>query len=110
MIVIGTSLKVAPVSEVVGFLPSSIPQIYISRTVSLTHLFSDPSLILADRIQPVSHVDFDIEMLGDCDVVVADLCRRAGWELVHEMIPDGPTVDVQLQQGYESRYIFKQRG
>ena len=34
VIVIGTSLKVAPVSEVVGFLPSHVPQIFISRDVS----------------------------------------------------------------------------
>lgn len=34
VIVIGTSLKVAPVSEVPGFMPRHVPQIYISRTVS----------------------------------------------------------------------------
>ena len=33
VLVIGTSLKVAPVSEVVGFLPPNVPQLYISRTV-----------------------------------------------------------------------------
>lgn len=36
VIVIGTSLKVAPVAEVPGILPRNIPQIYISRTVSHT--------------------------------------------------------------------------
>jgi NAD-dependent SIR2 family protein deacetylase len=36
VIVIGTSLKVAPVAEVPGILPRDIPQIYISRTVSCT--------------------------------------------------------------------------
>lgn len=35
VLVIGTSLKVAPVSEIVGFLPPNIPQLYISREVSL---------------------------------------------------------------------------
>ena len=35
VIVIGTSLKVAPVSEVPGILPPHVPQIYISRSVSL---------------------------------------------------------------------------
>ncbi|KAI9698939.1 MAG: NAD-dependent histone deacetylase sir2 [Candelina mexicana] len=88
VIVIGTSLKVAPVSEVVGFLPPNVPQIYISRT-------------------PVSHVHFDIDMLGDCDVVVAELCRRAGWDLAHEMVPKDQLVDVQLQNGHESRHVFK---
>ncbi|MCJ1387526.1 NAD-dependent histone deacetylase sir2 [Xylographa bjoerkii] len=88
VIVIGTSLKVAPVSEVVGFLPSHVPQMFISR---------DPCL----------HVDFDIEMLGDCDVVVAELCRRAGWELKHDMIPSNQEVVVQLCEGYVSRFSFK---
>ncbi|KAI9874872.1 MAG: NAD-dependent histone deacetylase sir2, partial [Pleopsidium flavum] len=88
VIVIGTSLKVAPVSEVVGFLPPDVPQIYISRT-------------------PVSHVNFDVDMLGDCDVVVAELCKRAGWELKHDMVPKDQNVEVQLQDGHESRYLFK---
>jgi NAD-dependent histone deacetylase SIR2 len=35
LICIGTSLKVAPVSEIIGFLPPNVPQIYISKTVSL---------------------------------------------------------------------------
>lgn len=35
VIVIGTSLKVAPVAEVPGVLPRGVPQLYISRTVSL---------------------------------------------------------------------------
>ncbi|KAI9864884.1 MAG: NAD-dependent histone deacetylase sir2 [Trichoglossum hirsutum] len=88
VIVIGTSLKVAPVSEVIGFLPPSVPQIYISRT-------------------PVSHVNFDLDLLGDCDVVVAELCRRLNWDLKHEMIPKDQRVDVELQDGFESRYTFK---
>ena len=88
VLVIGTSLKVAPVSEVVGFLPPNVPQIYISR-------------------EPCSHVDFDVDMLGDCDTVVAELCRRAGWDLQHEMIPDKSTVEVKLHEGYESRFSFK---
>ncbi|KAI5866377.1 SIR2-domain-containing protein [Durotheca rogersii] len=87
VIVIGTSLKVAPVSEVVPYLPPHIPQIYISRT-------------------PVGHVNFDIDLLGDCDVVVAELCRRAGWDLRHDMVPPGQTVDIRLEDGYTSRHVF----
>ncbi|CZR60989.1 related to sirtuin 5 and related class III sirtuins (SIR2 family) [Phialocephala subalpina] len=90
VIVIGTSLKVAPVSEVVPYLPTHIPQMYISRT-------------------PVSHVNFDVDMLGDCDIVVAELCRRAGWDLKHDMIPEGQVVDVKLQDGFQSRHIFSER-
>ncbi|KAI2636646.1 DHS-like NAD/FAD-binding domain-containing protein [Xylaria nigripes] len=87
VIVIGTSLKVAPVSEVVPFLPPHIPQVYISRT-------------------PVNHINFDIDLLGDCDVVVAELCRRAGWDLQHPMVPPNQKVEINLEQGYRSRHIF----
>ena len=87
VIVIGTSLKVAPVSEVVPYLPSNIPQIYISRT-------------------PVSHVNFDVDLLGDCDVVVQELCRRAGWDLKHPMVKEDAEIEVQLQEGFTSRHLF----
>lgn len=87
VIVIGTSLKVAPVSEVVPYLPPHIPQIYISRT-------------------PVNHHNFDIDMLGDCDVVVAELCRRAGWDLHHPMVPADQVVDIRLDEGWKSRHVF----
>ena len=36
VIVIGTSLKVAPVAEIPGFMPANVPQIYISRDVRLS--------------------------------------------------------------------------
>lgn len=76
VIVIGTSLKVAPVSEMPNHLPHAVPHIYISR-------------------EPIKHVEFDIQLLGNCDDVVFELCRRAGWQLKHEMLPTGFTVDVQ---------------
>ncbi|KAL9130311.1 MAG: hypothetical protein Q9175_007057 [Cornicularia normoerica] len=88
VLVIGTSLKVAPVSEVVGVLPHHVPQLYISR-------------------EPCTHANFDIDLLGDCDAVVAELCRRAGWDLQHEMIVQDEKVDVKLTEGYESRFSFK---
>jgi NAD-dependent histone deacetylase SIR2 len=40
VIVIGTSMKVAPVSEVPNFVPRDVPQIYISRDVSISLLHS----------------------------------------------------------------------
>lgn len=76
VIVIGTSLKVAPVSEMPNYLPHNVPHIYISR-------------------EPLLHINFDIQLLGDCDTVVFELCRQAGWDLKHEMIPDGFKVKVQ---------------
>ncbi|EPE06021.1 sir2 family protein [Ophiostoma piceae UAMH 11346] len=88
VVVIGTSLKVAPVSEVVPFMPAHIPQIYISRT-------------------PVTHINFDIDLLGDCDVVVSELCRRAGWDLTHEMVPKNQQIRVDdAVEGIPSRHMF----
>ncbi|RHZ68550.1 uncharacterized protein CDV56_109664 [Aspergillus thermomutatus] len=85
VIVIGTSLKVAPVAEVPGVLPRNVPQIYISRT-------------------PVTHTCFDIDLLGDCDVVVSELSRRAGWDLKHDMIPPDEKVEITPVEGYDSRH------
>ena len=48
LLVMGTSLKVAPVADVTGHLPHSIPQILINR-------------------DPITHVNFDVQLLGDCD-------------------------------------------
>ncbi|KAL1629858.1 NAD-dependent histone deacetylase sir2 [Neofusicoccum ribis] len=76
VIVIGTSMKVAPVSEVPQILRPNVPQIYISR-------------------DPIRHIDFDVNLLGDCDVVVAELCRLAGWDLKHKMIPEGLRAEVK---------------
>ncbi|GJN84056.1 NAD-dependent histone deacetylase sir2 [Purpureocillium lilacinum] len=91
VIVIGTSLKVTPVSEIVSWLPPQIPQIYVSR-------------------QPVSHINFDIDLLGDCDVVVAELCRRLDWPMRHEMaVPEGQPIDVATEPGYRSRHVFEVR-
>ena len=105
VIVIGTSLKVAPVSEVVGIVPTEIPQIYISREVSQP--FPHLRLVTHSKLlQPCSHVDFDIDLLGDCDAIVTELCRRAGWDFEHEMIRD-EEIEVRLQEGYESRYSIK---
>ncbi|KAG0284562.1 NAD-dependent histone deacetylase sir2 [Linnemannia gamsii] len=70
LIVMGTSLKVAPVNSIIDALPASVPQILINRT-------------------PLTHMEFDVQLLGDSDTIVAELCRMAGWELKHEKLPDG---------------------
>ena len=109
VLVIGTSLKVAPVSEVVGVLPRHVPQLYISREVRKPPppLLTQLIMLTHVSIQPCSHANFDIDLLGDCDTVVAELCRRAGWDLQHEMLVPDEKVDVQLKEGYESRFSFK---
>ena len=53
LIVVGTSLQVAPVSELLGHIPHRVPQVLINR-------------------DPVPHVmqHVDIALLGDCDKIV----------------------------------------
>ncbi|KAK5675439.1 NAD-dependent histone deacetylase sir2 [Elasticomyces elasticus] len=85
VIVIGTSLKVAPVSEIPNYLPAKVPHIFISR-------------------EPIEHVNFDIQLLGECDHIVYELCRRAEWILQHEMIPKGLRVSVAPVEGSTYRW------
>ncbi|KAF9341253.1 NAD-dependent histone deacetylase sir2 [Linnemannia elongata] len=70
LIVIGSSLKVAPVSDIMHQLPNTVPQILINRT-------------------PNHQMDFDVQLLGNCDTIVAELCRMVGWELKHDKLPEG---------------------
>ena len=64
VLVIGTSMKVAPVSEIPLALPASIPQVYISK-------------------DPCRHITFDVQLLGDCDAVVGELVKRVGCCLLY---------------------------
>ncbi|KAL8276995.1 hypothetical protein RQP46_010630 [Phenoliferia psychrophenolica] len=79
LIVIGTSLRVSPVAQIVSHLPHSVPQILINR-------------------DPISHAEFDVHLLGDGDTIVKYLCdrlaasasplppRSSGWDL-DERVP-----------------------
>ncbi|ODQ50354.1 SIR2-domain-containing protein [Saitoella complicata NRRL Y-17804] len=61
LIAIGTSLKVSPVSEILGLLPPHVPAVYVG-------------------IEAVKHVEFDVQLLGvGSDVVVEEVCRRLNW-------------------------------
>ncbi|KAJ7612505.1 SIR2-domain-containing protein [Mycena polygramma] len=62
LLVIGTSLKVSPVADILCHLPHSVPQILINKT-------------------PVRHINPDIILLGDADTVIEHLCHKLGWEL-----------------------------
>ncbi|KAG2207782.1 hypothetical protein INT46_001973 [Mucor plumbeus] len=70
LIVMGSSLKVSPVSEIMSQIPHSVPQILINRT-------------------PITHMTFDIQLLGDSDVIVPELCRMLNWDLRHQKLPGG---------------------
>ncbi|XP_074647341.1 NAD-dependent protein deacetylase sirtuin-1-like [Tubulanus polymorphus] len=59
LIVIGSSLKVRPVALIPNSIPADCPQVLINR-------------------EPLPHLNFDVELLGDCDVIVNELCHRLG--------------------------------
>jgi len=62
LLIIGTSLEVAPVADIVHRVPHSIPQILINKT-------------------PVGHARPDIILLGNADEIVQYLCKRLIWSL-----------------------------
>lgn len=70
LIVIGSSLKVRPVALIPSSVPSHVPQILINR-------------------EPLRHLTFDVELLGDCDIIINELCRRLGrgWDELSQTEP-----------------------
>ena len=86
---------------------------YASRAVFLTFLRLAEGLLghlgplELTSLQPCDHINFDVELLGDCDIVVAELCRRAGWPLEHEMIPSGQEVHVATDEELPFRHMVK---
>ncbi|KAH8404361.1 hypothetical protein KR222_005335, partial [Zaprionus bogoriensis] len=57
LIVIGSSLKVRPVAHIPSSIPASVPQILINR-------------------EQLHHLKFDVELLGDSDVIINQICHR----------------------------------
>jgi NAD-dependent histone deacetylase SIR2 len=51
-------------------------------------------------------------LMGDCDEVVWELARRAGWKLEHEMIPKGgPDLVVEEIEGEKKgRWRIEKKG
>ncbi|KAK9507257.1 hypothetical protein O3M35_007160 [Rhynocoris fuscipes] len=74
LIVIGSSLKVRPVALIPSSLPSHVPQILINR-------------------ERLPHMNFDVELLGDSDVIVDHLCRRLGEEWKEICWRESPLID-----------------
>lgn len=57
LIVIGSSLKVRPVALIPNSIPPEVPQILINR-------------------EPLDHLEFDVNLYGDCDVIIQDILNR----------------------------------
>lgn len=65
LICIGTSLKVAPVSEIVNMIPACVPQVLINK-------------------DPVKHAEFDLTLLGLCDDVATLIAQKCQWDIPHD--------------------------
>ncbi|KAL3442273.1 DHS-like NAD/FAD-binding domain-containing protein [Aspergillus insuetus] len=64
LLVIGTSLKVAPVSELPRKVGASVPRVLINN----------------ERVGDFGARDSDVLLLGGCDEGVREIARRLGWE------------------------------
>ena len=86
LIMIGSSLKVRPVALIPSSVPPGVPQVLINR-------------------EPLSHLTPDVELLGDCDGIVNQLCHLLEWpnhapalEETNELLPKEPEEQQQQQQ------------
>ncbi|XP_046980775.1 NAD-dependent protein deacetylase sirtuin-1 isoform X1 [Schistocerca americana] len=59
LIVIGSSLKVRPVALIPSSIPPHVPQILINR-------------------EPLPNFNFDVQLLGDSDVIISQICYMLG--------------------------------
>ena len=71
LIVIGSSLKVRPVALIPSSLPPEVPQILINRCLFLKNVYLHNYINVRE---PLPHLTFDVELLGDCDRIVNQLC------------------------------------
>ncbi|KAJ8695040.1 NAD-dependent histone deacetylase sir2, variant 2 [Pleurotus ostreatus] len=79
LLVIGTSLKVAPVADILYHLPHSVPQILINKT-------------------PIKHINPDVILLGDADAIVHHICQKLGWDLSPSSSPSpSPSATAAVQ-------------
>ena len=95
LIVIGTSLSVAPISKVIGYLPANIPRILINRTiVHPQNQASTGEEDHDDEEEPDFRDDyvFDAYLLGNCDDVTRALVKKLRAE---EQEQDAPVQSVE---------------
>lgn len=50
-------------------------------------------------VQSCNHINFDVTLLGDCDIVTGELAKRAGWDFQHNLLP--PSLDVIVSPSEE---------
>ncbi|AJU01675.1 AFH_G0048870.mRNA.1.CDS.1 [Saccharomyces cerevisiae] len=90
LICIGTSLKVAPVSEIVNMVPSHVPQILINRDM-------------------VTHAEFDLNLLGFCDDVASLVAKKCHWDIPHKKWQDLKKIDYNCTEIDKGTYKIKKQ-
>jgi len=78
ILVMGTSLKVAPVADLLSHLPPTVPCVLINRT-------------------PIQHMAMDVMLLGDSDRVV---------QYLDERLSDTSTMDEPIRVGESHVWLF----
>jgi NAD+-dependent protein deacetylase SIR2 len=92
VIVMGTSLPVEPVKTMPNHIPPKVPQIYIGK-----------NQMYPERMKKT---DFDIQLLGECDVIVELLAKSCGWDLQHEMLPKGTSIEIEPWCGERHHHLI----
>lgn len=93
LIMIGSSLKVRPVALIPSSIPPNVPQVLINR-------------------EPLSHLTPDVELLGDCDGIVNQLCHMLGkgWEDPIHQNTLTETKDLMQRRSQDSDVSFGAEG
>ncbi|XP_026851349.2 NAD-dependent protein deacetylase sirtuin-1 isoform X2 [Electrophorus electricus] len=85
LIVIGSSLKVRPVALIPSSVPHEVPQVLINR-------------------EPLPHLNFDVELLGDCDVIVNELCHLLGGDFEQLCYNSSPLSEITEKPPLPEKY------
>lgn len=95
LIMIGSSLKVRPVAMIPSSIKPSVPQILINR-------------------ESLKHLNPDVELLGDCDSIINQLCLMLGegWEdpihrTIQSEITTLPADDLSIDMNTNEMSIIK---
>lgn len=93
LICIGTSLKVAPVSEIVNMIPAHVPQVLINK-------------------DPVKHAEFDLNLLGFCDDIAALIAQKSNWDIPHNSwseLKKKRIEYIEKDRGFYNVFVAKER-
>lgn len=118
LIVMGSSMRVQPVSSIPSMLAREVPQILINREqVMSPHEFDvallGPCIAVASRAASGTRVLIAealvcVARAGDCDVIVNELCRRLDWN-VGTAAAASPAAPGDEREGAHPRFIAPNR-